>query len=44
MVGLCANIQNFAIWFFLAIEGVANVAEETINPLRNVLIGFGSAI
>jgi ethanolamine permease len=34
----------FAIWFFLAIEGVANVAEETINPQRSVLIGFGSAI
>ncbi|MBW8051523.1 MAG: ethanolamine permease [Cytophagales bacterium] len=34
----------FAVWFFLAIEGVANVAEETINPQRNVLIGFGSAI
>lgn len=34
----------FAIWFFLAIEGVANVAEETINPQRNILIGFGSAI
>ena len=34
----------FAIWFFLAIEGVANVAEETINPQRNVLIGFGAAI
>jgi len=34
----------FAIWFFLAIEGVANVAEETINPQRNVLLGFGSAI
>jgi ethanolamine permease len=34
----------FAIWFFLAIEGVANVAEETINPQRNVFIGFGSAI
>ena len=34
----------FAIWFFLAIEGVANVAEETINPQRNVLIGFGSAL
>ncbi|MEL6845217.1 MAG: amino acid permease, partial [Bacteroidota bacterium] len=28
----------------LAIEGVANVAEETIDPQRNVLIGFGSAI
>ncbi len=34
----------FAIWFYLAIEGVANVAEETVNPQRNVLIGFGSAI
>ena len=34
----------FAIWFFLAIEGVANVAEETVNPQKNVLIGFGSAI
>ncbi len=34
----------FAIWFFLAIEGVANVAEETRNPQRNILIGFGSAI
>ncbi len=34
----------FAIWFFMCIEGVANVAEETVNPQRNVLIGFGSAI
>ena len=34
----------FAIWFFLAIEGVANVAEEAINPRRTILIGFGSAI
>lgn len=34
----------FAIWFFLAIEGVANVAEEAINPQRNILIGFGSAL
>lgn len=34
----------FAIWFFLAIEGVANVAEEARNPQRSVLIGFGSAI
>lgn len=43
MQGAFAAIP-FAIWFFLAIEGVANVAEETINPQRNVLIGFGSAI
>ena len=34
----------FAIWFFLGIEGVANVAEETINPQRTILLGFGSAI
>jgi ethanolamine permease len=34
----------FAIWFFLAIEGVANVAEEAVNPQRTVLLGFGSAI
>lgn len=34
----------FAIWFFLAIEGVANVAEEAINPQRTILMGFGSAI
>ena len=34
----------FAIWFFLAIEGVANVAEEAINPQRTILFGFGSAI
>jgi ethanolamine permease len=34
----------FAIWFYLAIEGVANAAEETKNPQRDVLLGFGSAI
>jgi ethanolamine permease len=34
----------FAIWFFLGIEGVANVAEETVNPQRTILLGFGSAI
>jgi ethanolamine permease len=34
----------FAIWFFLALEGVANVAEETRNPKKNILIGFGSAL
>jgi ethanolamine permease len=34
----------FAIWFFLAIEGVANVAEETVNPQRTILMGFGTAI
>jgi ethanolamine permease len=41
--GVFASIP-FAIWFFLAIEGVANVAEETIKPQRTILIGFGSAI
>lgn len=34
----------FAIWFFLAIEGVANVAEEAVNPQRTIVKGFGSAI
>lgn len=34
----------FAIWFFLGLEAVANVAEETVNPQRNVLLGFGSAL
>ena len=34
----------FAIWFFLGLEGVANVAEETVHPQRNVLKGFGSAL
>lgn len=34
----------FAIWFFLGIEGVANVAEETANPQRDILRGFGSAL
>lgn len=34
----------FAIWFFLGIEGVANMAEETINPQRDILNGFGWAI
>ena len=41
--GIFAAIP-FAIWFFLAIEGVANVAEETVNPQRNITIGFGSAL
>jgi len=41
--GIMAAIP-FAIWFFLGIEGVANVAEEAIKPKRTILIGFGSAI
>ncbi len=42
-VGVWASIP-FAIWFFLGLEGVANVAEEAVNPQRNVLLGFGSAL
>ncbi len=34
----------FAIWFYLAIEGVANVAEEARDPQRTVARGFGSAL
>jgi ethanolamine permease len=34
----------FAIWFFLGIEGVANVAEETMNPQKTITRGFGFAI
>ena len=43
IAGIFAAIP-FAIWFFLGIEGVANVAEEAINPQRTILIGFGTAI
>ena len=41
--GVFASIP-FAIWFFLGIEGLANVAEETKNPHRDISRGFGSAI
>ncbi|WP_353127769.1 ethanolamine permease [Parapedobacter pyrenivorans] len=34
----------FAIWFFLGIEGIANVAEEAKNPQRDIKKGFGWAI
>jgi ethanolamine permease len=34
----------FAIWFYLAIEGVANAAEEAKNPQRDVAFGFGAAL
>lgn len=43
LTGVFASIP-FAIWFFLAIEGVANVAEEAVNPQRTILHGFGSAL
>lgn len=41
--GMFASIP-FAIWFFLGIEGIANVAEETINPQKTITKGFGFAI
>lgn len=34
----------FAIWFYLAIEGIANVAEEARNPQRDLPRGFGWAM
>ena len=34
----------FAIWFFLGIEGLANVAEETMHPQKDILRGFGWAL
>jgi len=34
----------FAIWFYLAIEGVANVAEEARDPQRVIPRGFLSAM
>ncbi len=42
-LGIFAAIP-FAIWFYLAIEGVANLAEEAVNPTRTLVIGFGSAM
>lgn len=38
--GIFAAIP-FAIWFFLGMEGLANVAEETIDPQKNITKGFG---
>lgn len=40
VAGIFAAIP-FAIWFFLGMEGIANVAEETINPQKNITKGFG---
>lgn len=34
----------FAIWFYLGIEGLANVAEESRNPSRDIPRGFGGAL
>jgi ethanolamine permease len=41
--GILAAIP-FAVWFYVAIEGVANAAEEARNPQRDVALGFGFAI
>ncbi len=42
-LGIWAAIP-FAIWFFLAIEGVPLAAEETANPERNVPRGIIAAM
>lgn len=42
-IGCCSTLP-FAVWFYLAIEGVANVAEEARHPQRDIAIGFGTAI
>lgn len=34
----------FAVWFFLGIEGLANVAEEAKNPQRDISKGFKTSI
>ncbi len=34
----------FALWFYLAIEGVANIAEEAKNPQKDLPRGFLSAM
>lgn len=34
----------FAIWFYLAIEGIANIAEEARRPQRDLPLGFLSAM
>jgi len=41
--GIFAAIP-FAIWFYLAIEGVAMVAEEVENPRKNIPKGYLSGI
>ncbi len=41
---VCGPLSLLPSGSFLAIEGVANVAEETINPQKNILRGFGSAL
>ncbi len=43
MTGVFAAVP-FAIWFFLGIEGVANLAEETKDPGKTMSRGFLSAL
>jgi ethanolamine permease len=42
-MGVWASVP-FAVWFFLGLEGLANVSEETVSPRRNIPLGFGSAL
>ncbi len=39
IAGIFAAVP-FAIWFFLGIEGVANLAEETVDPKHTMSRGF----
>lgn len=41
--GIFAAIP-FAIWFFLGIEGIGNLAEETVDPKRTMSRGFLAAL
>lgn len=41
--GIFAAIP-FAIWFFLGIEGIANLAEETVDPKKTMSSGFLAAL
>lgn len=43
MGGILAALP-YAMWFYLAIECLANVAEETKNPQKDLVRGFGSAM
>jgi ethanolamine permease len=43
VAGIFAAVP-FAIWFFLGIEGVANLAEETKDPRKAMSRGFLSAL
>jgi ethanolamine permease len=43
IVGVFAAIP-FAIWFFLGIEGIANLAEEAVDPRKTMYRGFLSAL